>query len=48
MVTLLYGTGPGGFPRPGGAVTGRADSTEEAEWKVGVHLVRGGERGGGI
>ena len=44
----LHGTDPGGFPRPGGAATDGAATTEEVGCKVVVHLGGGGERGGGI
>ena len=40
-----HGTGPGGFPRPGGAATYGVYSTAEAVRKVGVHLDRGSKRG---
>ena len=43
-----HGTCTGGFSRPGGAVTDRADATAEVGWDMGVHLDRGGERGGGV
>ena len=38
----------GGFPRPGGAATDGAVAMAEVGQKVGVHLGRGGERGGGV
>ena len=41
-------TGPGGFPRPGDAATNWATATEEVGRNIGVHLGRGGERGGGV
>ena len=44
----LHGTGPGGFPISGGAVTDRAASTEKVGWKVGIHLKGDGKRGGGV
>ena len=39
---------PGGFPRPGGEETYREAATEEVEHKVVVHLVGGGDIGGGV
>ena len=33
-----YGTGPGGFPVPGGTATDGADPVVEARREVGVHL----------
>ena len=43
-----HGTGPGGFPRPGGAVTDGEDAMVEVGRKLGVHLGGGGKRGGGV
>ena len=43
-----HGTGPGGIPISGGAATDGADATVEVGRKVGVHLGKGGERGGGV
>ena len=44
----LHGTGPGGFPGPGGAAADGAAAIVEVRWEMGVHLGRSGERGGGV
>ena len=41
VVTPLHGTGPGGFPTPGGMANYGADSMAEAGQKGGVHLGEG-------
>ena len=43
-----HGTGPRGFPGPGGAETNGADPTVEDIWEVGVHLGGGGDIRGGV
>ena len=43
-----YGSGPGGFPRPGGASTDGAVAAAEVRQDMGLHLGGGGERGGGV
>ena len=44
----LYGTGPGGFPRPGGKEIDGESATEEFGQEMGVHLGGCGDRGGGV
>ena len=43
-----HGTGPGGFPVPGGAATDREAATVEARQEVGVNLGGGGKSRGRI
>ena len=44
----LHGTGPGGFPIPGGSATDVEAATLEVGREMVVHLGRGGNRGGGV
>ena len=44
----LCGTGTGGFSRPGGAATERADDMAEFVWRVGIKLGGDRKRGGGV
>ena len=44
----LHGTGPGGFPVPGGVTADGEAPAAEAIWEVGVHLGSGGDNGGGV
>ena len=44
----LHGTGPGGFPGPGGAATDGVAPVEAGRQEVVVHLVKGGKGRGGV
>ena len=44
----LHETGPGEFPIPCGAATDGEADTAEVGREIGVHLIGGRERGGGV
>ena len=44
----LHETSPGGFPRLGGAATDGAGAMVGVGREVGVHIRKGGKRGGGV
>ena len=48
VVTPPHRPGPGGVPGPCGEGTDGEDPTEESRRKVGVHLIGGGNRRGGV
>ena len=43
-----HGTDLGGYPGPGSSENNRAASTSELGREMGVHLDKGGMRGGGV
>ena len=48
LVYMGCGTGPGGFPIPGGASNHTAAATAEVVQEMRLHLGGCGERGGGV